>query len=344
MPEWAEPRPVATGLTSAVHSGADGGLARRDEAAVNWLLSSGDPSIRYLALTEVLGRPPDDHEVQLARAQLPGGWRVQALLNGQMPDGGFGGNHYRKWTGTHWRLVSLVELGMGASDERVAAAAECVLEWQARTVERGSTIIDGRTRIHASIPGNALAVSCRLGLANDPRAHALAECLVQSQWPDGGWNCDARPEAAKSSFYESLAPMWGLTEYHRATGHLPAKTAAERTAELLLRHRLYRSSTNGDVIHPDWVRLRYPLYWHYDVLQALLMLSRIGMIKDARAADALAILRQRQRADGTWRPQGYYWRRPGTSGSGAEEVVDWGRGGPNEMITLNALRVLRAAA
>jgi hypothetical protein len=26
------------------------------------------------------------------------------------------------------------------------------------------------------------------------------------------------------------------------------------------------------------------------------------------------------------------------------EVVDWGRSGPNEMLTLNALRVLRAAA
>ncbi len=25
------------------------------------------------------------------------------------------------------------------------------------------------------------------------------------------------------------------------------------------------------------------------------------------------------------------------------DIVDWGRGGPNEMITLNALRVLKAA-
>jgi len=34
---------------------------------------------------------------------------------------------------------------------------------------------------------------------------------------------------------------------------------------------------------------------------------------------------------------------PGSKGSLPEEVVDWGRGGPNEMITLNALRVLKAA-
>jgi len=32
-----------------------------------------------------------------------------------------------------------------------------------------------------------------------------------------------------------------------------------------------------------------------------------------------------------------------TAGQRPLEVVDWGRDGPNEMITLNALRCLRAA-
>jgi hypothetical protein len=33
-----------------------------------------------------------------------------------------------------------------------------------------------------------------------------------------------------------------------------------------------------------------------------------------------------------------------TGGAGSNvEVVDWGRRGPSEMITLNALRILRAA-
>jgi hypothetical protein len=37
-------------------------------------------------------------------------------------------------------------------------------------------------------------------------------------------------------------------------------------------------------------------------------------------------------------------RPPGTrAGSGPVEVVDWGRSGSNEMLTLNALRVLHAA-
>ena len=45
--------------------------------------------------------------------------------------------------------------------------------------------------------------------------------------------------------------------------------------------------------------------------------------------------------DGRWRPGGCWWSPPASAVT--PEVVDWGRSGPNEMITLNALRILRAA-
>ena len=85
-------------------------------------------------------------------------------------------------------------------------------------------------------------------------------------------------------------------------------------------------------------------HWHYEVLQALLVLSRLGKARDPRAAEALELLMRRRRADGRWQPDGSWWRPPGTrTGAGPVEVVDWGRSGPNELLTLNALRVLKAA-
>ncbi|MDQ3879749.1 MAG: PIG-T family GPI transamidase component, partial [Chloroflexota bacterium] len=60
---------------------------------------------------------------------------------------------------------------------------------------------------------------------------------------------------------------------------------------------------------------------------------------DPRTDDALALIRERQRDDGRWAPDRSWWRAPGTGGTGVE-VVDWGRSGPSEMLTLNALRVL----
>jgi hypothetical protein len=49
-----------------------------------------------------------------------------------------------------------------------------------------------------------------------------------------------------------------------------------------------------------------------------------------------------RRDDGTWRAGPPWWRPPRSGGSNVE-VVDWGRRGPNEMVTLNALRILRLA-
>ncbi len=60
------------------------------------------------------------------------------------------------------------------------------------------------------------------------------------------------------------------------------------------------------------------------------------------------------RQDGKWQPGAYYWRRPGNKAEikrskeeywelPSRDVVDWGRNGPNEMIILNAARVLKAA-
>jgi hypothetical protein len=55
------------------------------------------------------------------RAVLDGP-KVSALLAGQRANGGFGGHTYTKWGGAHWRLVSLVELGVPAGEPPPAPA------------------------------------------------------------------------------------------------------------------------------------------------------------------------------------------------------------------------------
>jgi hypothetical protein len=167
--------------------------------------------------------------------------------------------------------------------------------------------------------------------------------------------------------------MWGLIEYHRATGNEAALHAAQHTAEMFLRHRLFRSATSDEVIDPEWLKLHYSLYWHYDILRALVILSRFArggltnpphldghlhslrprsgckcpsrasiLLQDARLKEALDIVEAKRQPDGCWKAEGFYWVPWGKRTSNVE-IVDWGRRGPNEMITLNALRVLKAA-
>ncbi len=315
----------------------------REDPVVQWLLGSGDPSIRYFTLIDLLDEPSESYEVQEARNGISKGQRVRALLAGQEANGGFGVHPYKKWDGAHWRLVSLVDLGFPPGDPKAEAAMNQVLQWLSGRGHRERIMrINGLTRRCASQEGNALGVCSKLGLAEDERVRLLAESLTEWQWPDGGWNCDKRPEASHSSFYESLSPMWGLVEYHRATGDRESVETAEKTAELFLRHRLYRSERTGEVIDQEWLKLHYPLYWHYDILQGLRLINLLDKLGDPRTVDALDVLEGSRLADGRWRPSGYYWRKPGSKSSPAD-VVDWGRGGPNCMITLNALRVLKWA-
>jgi hypothetical protein len=296
------------------------GVAARTDPGLAWLLGSSDPAVRFLARRDLLGEPGDQAEV------LASPW-VRALLR-------FEDVHpYRKWRGAHWRLVSLVELGLPAGQPAATAACERVLEWLV-TAQRYYVQVAGRIRQHASIDGNAIAVACRLGLGAHPHVRRLRDGLLASQWPDGGWNCDPRPEAAHSSFHETLATLWGLAEL----GDPESRAAAARACELLLRHGVFRSLRTGRPVHPEWVRLHYPPYWHYDVLQALLVLGRAGALPDPRAAEALEVVSRARGPEGTWRPSGLrYWRA-------STEAVDWGGGGPHEMLTLNALRVLAAAS
>lgn len=115
-----------------------------------------------------------------------------------------------------------------------------------------------------------------------------------------------------------------------------------RAAELFLRHRLFRSCRGDDVIDPRWTLLHYPVYWHYDILQSLRVLDRVGRLGDPRTQEALDLIESKRAKDGTWSAEGRYWNR-GDRAASATEVVDWGTTGPNEMITLNALRVLASA-
>jgi hypothetical protein len=193
-----------------------------------------------------------------------------------------------------------------------------------------------------------LAVCSRLGLAEDPRVVKLAESLVEWQWPDGGWNCDRRPEADHSSVNESLSTLWGLVEYQRATGDRDFLNPIDRASEFFLQHHLFRSDHTGEIIHPSIVKLHYPLYWHVDILQELTILSRAGKLDDPRTIEAVNLMKRKRGTNGLWHANDYYWKMRGppsakTKLSANVEVVDWGRKGPNKMITLNALRTLKAS-
>src|SRR5438874_12979011 len=89
------------------------------------------------------------------------------------------------------------------------------------------------------------------------------------------------------------------------------------------------------------------MYYHYDNLQALTMQNRVQKLADHRAEEAIDLVESKRGEDGRWRPEGYYWslkrKTRAKLAVSNVEIVNWGRVGLNEFVTLNALRVLKDA-
>lgn len=294
--------------------------------------------------------------------EIRGSPRVRALLShgGQLGRPGTTRRVYYKWQGLHWVLASLADLGYPRGDEGLHPIRDRVLdvwlgpsyfrEFAASTEAagyqgRGVPLVRGRYRRCASQQGNALHSITTLGIA-DERTDALVERLLHWQWPDGGWNCDRNPAADTSSFMETLLPMLGLAAHARERKDARAAGAVRKAAEVFLRRRLFKRVSDGRVIHADFVALHYPRYWHYDFLGGLKAIAEIGLIGDARCADALDLLERRRLPDGGWPAEKRYYAVSRSAMKANADYVDWGgtsRTRMNEWVTVDALAVLRSA-
>jgi hypothetical protein len=324
------------------------------------LMEFNDPCIRYRTLVDVQGVSPKSRSAVAQQEFIQSSERIKRLLSpggrdGRMPGG------YSKFTGAHWVLADLADNGYPPGDPELIPLRDQVYElWldprrtRERVIDReaaryksrpGVPIIEGRARRCASQEGNALYATLALGVA-DERADELAANLVRWQWPDGGWNCDRKTSAHTSSFHETLLPLRGLVWHAKVTGSRASLKAAKRAAEFLLQRRLFKRRTDGSIIRGEFLKLRYPHYWHYDILIALKVMVEGGFIDDPRCRDALELLQSKELPGGGWRAEGKHYRlvdEPANGGS----LADWGpvsRGKVmNPFVTLDALYVLRAA-
>ena len=334
-------------------------------AIIDALLHIDEPSVRWKVLTRVLGEDLSASKIRDLREEIRNSARAKALIAGRDKQFVREEHVYASWRGAHWTLAMLAEIGYPAGDESLLPMRDQVLDcWlgssfykefeskisvpKHRSAE-GVPIIQGRYRRCGSQQGNALYSITRLGLA-DERSDGLAERLMHWQWPDGGWNCDRKPSAHISSFNESLLPMLGLAAHAGRTGDDAARAAALKASEVFLSRRLFRSRTDGKVISPHWLRPKYPRYWHYDMLGALVAMTEMGLINHPRCGEALDLLERKELPDKGWAAEGRFYKVSAdmdtSSRFGSISPVDWGGSGDrraNEWITADALYVLRAA-
>jgi hypothetical protein len=329
-------------------------------AVMDKLLQSDEPSIRWKIKVNVLGMDRDSEEIQALEQEIKQSPRVKALLQHVDADGILQGSRgvYAKWQGAHWVLMTLADMGYPRSDRALLPMANDVLttwlapryfhEFVAHRKDDAYTqdaipVMEGRYRTCTSQQGNALYSVLRLGL-EDERIHQLAERLRYWQWPDGGWNCDKDPSAHTSTFIHTLYSMRALALYAQHTGDADSLASAKRAAEFFLRRRLYKRVSTGAVIAREFVKLHYPLYWHYDILGALKIFAEINFTDDERFTDALDLLEEKALPAGGWPSESRYYKKVTSEFDLGNDYVDWGGTSArklNEWVTADALYVLQ---
>src|SRR5262245_9699526 len=325
------------------------------------LLNSPEPSVRWKVRANVLREDPEGKDLRALREEVRSSARVRTLFDRRNKTGQLlsGRSVYDKWQGAHWILATLSDLGYPEGDATLAPVQEQILncwldsrfytEFEASRKsdvykKDGVPVMQGRHRRCASQQGYALYFLLKLGLENE-RIHDLVERLLHWRWPDGGWNCDKEPSASKSTFIHTIHSMRGLHLYGSRFRNRKALKAARNASEIFLSRRLYKRKSNGAVMKKEFVKLHYPLYWHYDFLFGLKVMAEIGRVRDSRCEDALDLLERRQLPDGGWPAESRYYSVSKDIKLHAD-YVDWGGTSTSRMnpwVTADALAVLRTA-
>ncbi|HRQ40849.1 MAG TPA: hypothetical protein PLD25_23290 [Chloroflexota bacterium] len=297
---------------------------------VTWLLA-GDIAIQYQVHRDLLDEDRPDLRARIAAE----GWGAQ-FLQARQPEGHWGRGFYQpKWISTHYTLLDLKHLGIAPDHALIQESIQHILAHHKAT-DGG---INPAKTIHASdvcVNGMFLNYAAYFGTPAD-LLRSIVDFLIGVQMPDGGFNCQSNQQGAShSSLHSTISVLEGIAEY-LGNGYTYRSAELDEIAglarEFILQHRLFRSDHTGNIINPRFLQLSYPSRWFYDILRALDYFRNVGMWYDPRMQDALDVLRQKRRKDGSWPLQA---RHPGQTHFDMEKP-----GQPSRWNTLRALRVFK---
>ncbi len=143
------------------------------------LYTSDEPAVRYKTRVYLFDENPATPDAQELQDAIKTSERVHCLLAGRDEHGRLPSHPYSKWYGAHWVLVALADLDYPPGDETLIPLREQVYEWlfsdsRLRSIKQYT--IAGRTRMCASMEGNASFALLKLGLADDqPGIRKLAK-------------------------------------------------------------------------------------------------------------------------------------------------------------------------
>ena len=331
-----------------------------------WLLEEENPSVRYFTLKDLLDRGRDDPELQAAKTAIPTSTVVAKIFSKQKVEGYWeepANPYHPKYKSSYWQIMTLAQLGMDKSDERVRNACEHIFQFQldeggfaCETQETALKEYEWRLKRGRKLPprdewvssiifeqqlscltGNMVAALIRIGYEEDSRVNRALKWLVEIQNLDGGWLCPywkAHINDKHGCFYGTICSLEAFSEVKSESLTEEMRETVEKAAEFLLMHRLFKADHhNYKVIKESWLKLGFPWFYGYNILRGLDVLTKLGYVEDERLSDALEILLEKRLPDGRWILE--------SAPTGRMQANMETMGKPSKWMTLIALKVLK---
>ena len=327
--------------------------------ALAWLLERDDtyPSVRYLALRDLVGKPKNDAELQEAYKGALRTGVVPQILARQDPQGFWieaGPGYYPKYSSIVWTISLLAQLGMKASEERIGKACDYLLEHARGTYGGFSITATPGGAIHC-LQGNLCAAVSDLGLGNDARLIRAAEwmaCSVANEPYEDSEGVSTLIRYYRSgisgpgflcSANDHQPCAWGAVKVALALSRIPEarrSAAMQKAVRACVDFLLSIDPATADYPHPyapkastSWFKFGFPVFYITDLLQILEALLALGLAGDARLKNAVDLVASKQDALGRW-PMEYSY-------NGKMLVEFEQKKEPSKWVTLRALRVLK---
>lgn len=327
------------------------------EDPLPWLLESGDPGVRYLALRDLLDLPPDDQKLKSARKAAHKEGPIAAVL-AKMNEEGYwvtpGPGYNPKYRSTVWSMILLAQLGASMNeDKRIEQACNYLMDHMAEGGQFTSTTSGAPSGTIDCLQGNLVWSLMELG-CDDPRLEKAYEWMARTVTGEG--IAPMKNKEAPIRYYaykcgptfacgvnNQLPCAWGGVKVMLAFGKLPAdqqtpliRKAINQGVQFFLGiDPATAKYPTRDHSKPNraWWNFGFPVFYVTDLLQLAEAFVGLGYGDDPRMSNTLKIIREKQNEDGQWLMEYDYT---------GKTWLDFGKKKqPNKWVTLRALRILK---
>lgn len=324
-------------------------------SALEWLLDPEEIGVKYLAMRDLLKRPPEN--LQEVRKSAHSEGPIAMVLSKMQPEGYWekpGHGYYPKYSGTVWSVILLAQLGASPEmDSRITTACSYILD--NNLTQEGHFTVNGLPSGTADCLQGNLCYSLLELECTDSRLDEAFEWMARSVTGEGvapmkDKNAPLRYYAGKCGpnfacgANNKLPCAWGAVKVMMAFGKLPKEKRTPLINDAIKTgvHFLFgKDPVTAD--YPcgwaskpsgNWWKFGFPVFYVTDILQIAEALMALGYGKDRRLDNTIKNIREKRDSQGRW-PLEYDYT--------GKTWVNFGpKKQPNKWVTLRALRVLQA--